>query len=68
MAAPARAMARLSRRRVIPAGKSGRPVTIVLDGQRFNLTAEDTVAEALTRTALGQQRRRAGRMPTWFGG
>ena len=54
---------------VSPAGgNSGRPVTIVLDGQRFNLSAEGSVAEALTRTALGQQRRRAGRMPGWFGG
>ena len=49
-------------------GSSGRPITLVLDGQRFNLKAEDSVAEALTRTALGQQRRRAGRMPGWFGG
>ena len=49
-------------------GNSGRPITLVLDGQRFNLSAEDSVAEALTRTALGQQRRRAGRMPGWFGG
>ena len=49
-------------------GSSGRPVTIVLDGQKFDLKAEDSVAEALTRTALGQQRRRAGRMPAWFGG
>ncbi len=62
-------MARLSRRRDIPAGgSSGRPVTIVLDGQRFDLSAEDSVAEALTRTALGQQRRRAGRMPGWYAG
>ena len=49
-------------------GQAGRPVTIVLDGQRFDLSAEDSVAEALTRTALGQQRRHAGRMPGWFGG
>ena len=68
MAALAWAMARLSRRRDIPAGgSSGRPITLVLDGQRFNLSAEDSVAEALTRTVLGQQRRRAGRMPAWFG-
>jgi len=62
-------MARLSRRRDIPAGgNSGRPITLVLDGQRFDLHAEDSVAEALTRTAFGQRRRRAGRMPGWFGG
>ena len=54
---------------VSPAGgNSGRPITLVLDGKRFDLSAEDSVAEALTRTALGQQRRRAGRMPAWFGG
>ncbi len=50
------------------AGPSGRPVILQLDGQRFELNAEDSVAESLTRTALGQQRRRAGRMPGWFGG
>ncbi len=47
---------------------SGRPVTIVLDGERFKLNAEDSVADSLTRTALGQQRRQAGRQPYWFGG
>ena len=51
-----------------PAGNSGRPVVIHLDGRPFNLSAEDSVAEALTRTALSQRRRRAGRMPGWFGG
>ena len=50
------------------AGPSGRPVTLVLDGQRFDLTAKETVAESLTRTALGQQRRQAGRQPDWFAG
>ncbi len=50
------------------AGPSGRPVTIVLDGERFKLNAEDAVAESLTRSALGQQRRQAGRQPYWFGG
>ena len=49
-------------------GNAGRPVTIVLDGQRFDLSAEDSVADSLTRTALRQQRHSAGRKPGWFGG
>ncbi len=53
---------------VAASGQTGRPITIVLDGQQFNLTAEDAVAESLARTALGQERRRAGRLPGWFGG
>ncbi len=34
----------------------------------FPLRADDDVAEALVSTALGQQRRRAGKMPPWYGG
>ena len=47
---------------------AGRSVTLVLDGQRFGLTAEDDVAEALVTTALRQQRRSGGKMPPWYGG
>jgi hypothetical protein len=51
-------------------GGGGTPVCgrLHLDGQSYRRTAEDSVAEELTRTVLRQKRHSAGRKPGWFGG
>lgn len=50
-------------------GPSGRPMTLVIDGETFRgLVAPDDVADKLEHFALKRRTRRAGRAPGWVGG
>jgi hypothetical protein len=46
---------------------SGRPITLVLDGQSFNMSAEQDVAESLVRYSTTRRVRSAGRKPAYVG-
>lgn len=49
-------------------GSSGRPLTLVLDGQSYTgLTAQEETARALEKLSTKATLRSAGRKPTWFG-
>lgn len=50
-------------------GVSGRPLSLTIGGETFSgLIAPDDVADKLARYATGRSLRRAGRVPTWYGG
>lgn len=49
-------------------GGGGRNLTLVLDGQQFQASADDAVIDSLTRTARRRQITSAGRKPGWYGG
>lgn len=51
---------------VVPSMRGG--LTLVLDGQRYEATADDHVLTSLTRTARRRQMTSTGRKPGWFGG
>jgi len=50
------------------AGAGGTPVHLHLDGQQFNMRADQNVAESLLRAARAKQLLSAGRKPGWAGG
>jgi len=49
------------------AGGGGRPVTLNIGGETFNMTASDDVAESLSRFAIKRRTRSLGRKPNWAG-
>lgn len=49
------------------AGSSGRPISLSLDGQTFEMVAPDDVAEKLVKAITGRSLRAAGRKPSWMG-
>jgi hypothetical protein len=46
-------------------GISGRPISLTLEGQTFDMVADESVAEKLQRFATGKAMRSTGRKPGW---